>query len=86
LGERPRRRKMSSAVAVLETVPGSRPTTAGARSEFEPGMEGYEIDEEVEGEVEEVEEVEDTRVPGGLGGVEAKKRKRGGSSGSCMVQ
>ena len=71
------RRKSNSTVAVLETVPGSRPTTSGVRREE---MEGEEEEGEEEGES--VIEIDETRVPGGF---EPKKRRRGGSSG-CMVQ
>lgn len=71
-GDGLRRKATLAAGGVLETVPGSRPTTSGARSE----------------DVEEEEEGEDVApVPGGLGlGPEPKKRRRGGSAGNCMVQ
>jgi len=67
------RRKSNPTVVVLETVPASRPTTSGARSEEVEGEE-YESVIDVD--------LDDTRVPGGF---EPKKRKKIGSS-SCMVQ
>ncbi len=62
-----------SSGAVLETVPGSRPTTSG--------HEGVEYED---GHDEDDEDDEDTQPPGIFDPGPKKKKK--GSPGNCMVQ